>query len=363
MYTKRVFLIFASLICFQFLSCTAKSIPIKHDGKYYFSAEDTHNHIKIKDVLSLMGGKLLSPAAWKQFASSLFYTDEKKLDPVALLKPRQIIPPHQSIEPQLIWIGHSTFLIQINGFNILTDPIFGDVKCGPITITKRSMPPGVKLKDLPHIDAIILSHNHYDHTDEDALIALCATYDPAIYVPEGDGTLMKKIGFSRVIESTWWDAHQITKNDKKITFTFLPAHHWSIRFPLSTYRTSLWGSWMIESKQTTIYFAGDSAYGNHFKEIGNEFDNIDVALMPIGPTNEGENTHKHCHVDAPEAVDAFIDLGAQCFVPMHYGAYFLSDNTLTYPIEKLNAYWKVRENELDMKNLLFAQCGKLYKIP
>ena len=111
----------------------------------------------------------------------------------------------------------------------------------------------------------------------------------------------------------------------------------------------------------TIYFAGDTAYGKHFKEIAQEFPSIDLALMPIGPTCDGENLHKHSHVDAKEALDAFIDLGAHCFVPMHYATFGGHDH-FKNPVEKLPAYWQEKQDVLKNKNLLFARCGQEYKI-
>lgn len=334
--------------------------PIQKDGKYYYADYDVYEHINLRKALTFLAGKLLSPTALINGITSMFYPAEPKSDPIAFLEPTCSAPPATSKELTITWVGHSMFLIQINDFNILTDPIMHDVMVGPLILTKRGMPAGIKWEDLPHIDAILISHDHSDHMDTNTLTALNEKFKPMIFVPTGNGHHVKAMGFDddRIIEKSWWEDYIVKKNDRSITFTCLPAKHYSVRFSLGSYREALWGSWMISANDKNIYFAGDTAYGKHFKQIAHKFPSIDVALMPIGPTSDGENKHPHSHVDAPEAVMAFIDLKAHCFIPMHYGTFFISKDTVEHPIRRLHEAWQ--NLKTDNKQLLCARCGQQY---
>lgn len=230
--------------------------------------------------------------------------------------------------PTITWIGHSTFLIQLNGLNIITDPVWTKW----LSTYKRLAPPGIPLNKMPPIDIVLISHSHYDHLSYTTIKRLPG--NPMFLVPAGLGKWFLRKGLERTVEFEWWGTHKI----KRTSFTFVPAQHWTRRTLLDTNR-SHWGGWMIQSEsEPSIYFAGDSGYFRGFSEIGNRF-SIDYALMPIG-AYEPEWFMKSQHVTPEEAVQAFIDTKAKYMVPMHYGAYRLADDTPREALDRLYAEWE-----------------------
>lgn len=250
----------------------------------------------------------------------------------------------------ITWIGHSTFLIQAKGITIITDPVFGN-----IPLFKRQLPPGMPLDKLPVIDYVLISHNHRDHMDEYSLSAFKGYEHTHFLVPKGDKAWFDKRGFKNVSEYTWWDQKIITHHGFPLTFTFLPAQHWSQR-GLLDFNKSLWGSWMISIDDSQIYFAGDTAYSYHFEAIAKEFSNISVALMPIGPC-EPRKWMSNTHVSAEEAGQAFLDLQAQHFIPMHWGTFSFGTDHHEGPYERLMAWWH-KQNFQDDKKLTVMKVGQ-----
>ncbi|BDA79907.1 membrane protein [Leptospira kobayashii] len=225
------------------------------------------------------------------------------------------------------WIGHATTLVQIDGVNILTDPIWSD-RCSPVSFAgpKRYTPPGLRLEDLPRIDVVILSHNHYDHTDLSSLKLLEEKHHPKFLAGLGNKPLLKGIGLSDVEEMDWWDSVE----RKGVKFVFTPTQHFSGRGLTDRYET-LWGSYAILGKSQKVYFGGDTGYYTHFKEIGKKFDGFDVAILPIGAF-EPRWFMSSVHVDPEQSVRAFADLRAKFMVPMHYMTFVLSDEKLDSPV-------------------------------
>ncbi|HEX7056883.1 MAG TPA: MBL fold metallo-hydrolase [Bacilli bacterium] len=231
--------------------------------------------------------------------------------------------------PALTWIGHSSFLIQIGGLNLLVDPVWAK----RMGFAKRLSPPGLPLDAMPAADFVLISHSHYDHLDFPTLRKLSG--DPTYLVPLGLGELFRRKGFQQVKEFAWWE--QMRRTD--IAITFVPARHWSRR-TLRDLNKSLWGGWVIHSNGKTIYFVGDSGYHDEFKTIGKRY-RIDVVLMPIG-AYEPEWFMKNQHVSPEEAVQSYIDLQAEWMVPMHYGAFRLADDTPKEALDRLHQSWAQR---------------------
>jgi L-ascorbate metabolism protein UlaG (beta-lactamase superfamily) len=256
--------------------------------------------------------------------------------------------------PTIIWIGHSTFLIQLDGITILTDPIFGDAS----PLFKRIFPPSIALNQLMPIDYILISHNHRDHMDAESLLQL-RHHNSHILVPHGDKRWFVRRGFRLVEEKIWWESSTFKRSDGDLKFTFLPAHHWSQR-SLFDRNKSLWGSWMIEYKGSTIYFAGDTAYAAHFSKIRTQFPSIDIALMPIGPC-EPHTAMKAAHINAEQAGEAFIELGAKIFIPMHWGTFYFGMDSFSYPVEQLRLWWN-NQNSVTKDQLAILKLGQQWSL-
>jgi L-ascorbate metabolism protein UlaG (beta-lactamase superfamily) len=265
-------------------------------------------------------------------------------------------PPKHSEEPIITWIGHSTFLIQIGGINIITDPIFFDLS----VFFPRVVPTGIPPQEIPPIDVLLVSHDHRDHFEKRSL-KMIATHNPAAIAPKGLGKRLQRYGFKKIKEHDHGDKCAIeTPSGDKIVFTFLPTNHWS-GCNIFNIGKSKHGSWMIEYQHHTIYFAGDTAYSGHFSEIGQEFKNIDTAIMPVGPI-EPRYLIAHAHIDAIEAVKAFLELNARQFIPMHWGTFQLGADHFDMPIQQLKSIWKQKTSELVEKVLRIVKFGAQYEL-
>jgi len=260
-------------------------------------------------------------------------------------------PPLRSEDPCITWLGHASFLIQVGGFNVITDPCFYELS----SVVRRMLPVPLNPRTLPPIDAVMISHNHWDHADKHSLLDLLP-HQPVMYVPMGNGAWMKSLGFATVHELTWWEQRTLRKGQASLDIHFLPASHWTGR-GLFDINTTLWGSWMLVHDQSTVYFAGDTAYDRHFAAIAQIFKSIDVALLPIGPVEP------HCymaeaHMDAVEVMQALQELGAHHFVPMHWGTFMFGLDDFLTPINQLQQCWQTKSPQLAETTLHLLRCGQ-----
>ena len=230
---------------------------------------------------------------------------------------------------QLMWFGHSSFLLQTANQNLLFDPIFSDVAAPhPVLGSKRySNKLPIEPENLPAIDAVVISHDHYDHLDYPSIMKIDAKVKH-YYVPLGVGQHLLHWGIApeRISEMDWWQAADL--NDIKLTLT--PARHFSGR-RLGNNNSTLWGGWMVEAQDQQLYFSGDSGYGPHFKKIGQRFGPIDMALLEASQYNI---RWQAIHMLPNESVQAAKDLGARIMMPVHWGAFTLSLHPWDEPAEK-----------------------------
>jgi len=230
-----------------------------------------------------------------------------------------------AIEPiRLTWLGHSTFLIQIDGRNILTDPIFGDCRPLPYGRFRRVTPPGLRIDQLPPIHDVLISHSHYDHLDLPTIRALGSRVH--YWVPKGLKAWFRKRGFRSCSELAWWTSAPLSH---ELTLHCVPAQHGSARSLFDRNRTH-WCGWVLKSEHRSIYFAGDTGYCPIFSEIGNRLGGFDLAMIPIG-AYEPRWLMQTVHLNPAEAVQVHLDLGSKLSVACHWGTFHLTDEDLREP--------------------------------
>ena len=248
-----------------------------------------------------------------------------------------------AMRPTVTWIGHATTLVQASGLNVLTDPIFSH-RASPVQFMgpQRAQSAGISLHELPRIDVVVISHNHYDHLDRLTIRALArqAGGPPLFLVPLGIKAWLAKFDITRAVELDWWDCHE----HAGVEFHFTPVQHWSAR-SLGDRNKTLWGGWAVFGGDCHWYFSGDTGYSADFVDTRERFaerqtaargGGFDVALIAVGAC-EPRWFMQPQHVDPAEAVQIHLDLGAKRSVGIHWGTFSLADEPLDHPIKALAA--------------------------
>lgn len=225
------------------------------------------------------------------------------------------------------WLGHATALICINQKWIITDPVFSQ-RASPFTWIgpKRRTPPGATIQQLPDIDMIIISHNHFDHLDISSIRLLLSRFQDIICcVPCGLKNFFQQQGAKNIIELDWWQSQEVCD----IQFTCVPAKHWSKR-SFWDKNCTLWCGWMIQAAEKCIYFAGDTGYDKQLIDIRNRFPPADIALLPIGAYSPRWFMHSQ-HMDPQQAIQLFSDLQCKQAIAIHWGTFELTDEPIDEP--------------------------------
>lgn len=231
-------------------------------------------------------------------------------------------------EDGILWLGHASFFIRLNGVSILTDPIFGTPP-----LVKRYVEVPSPIDDIHSVDYILLSHDHRDHMDENTLRQIAQKFPNAVFLAglHSEDVLNEWKTPTNGVKTAGW--FQTYNTDGPVKFHFVPVRHWSRRGLFDTNKR-LWGGYVIQSEKATIYFGGDSGYGRHYREVGELFPNIDYFLIGIG-AYEPRWFMGAVHNNPSDAFRAFRDSGAKTLVPMHYGTFDLSDEPPGAPLRTL----------------------------
>jgi N-acyl-phosphatidylethanolamine-hydrolysing phospholipase D len=249
--------------------------------------------------------------------------------------------------PAVSWIGHATMLVQASGLTVLTDPIFSR-RASPVQFVgpARAQRPGIALEDLPHIDVVAISHNHYDHLDRASVRALAtqAGGAPLFLVPLGLKRWLAGLGITHAVELDWWETyiHPDGAGGRPVEFLLTPVQHWSARGLTDRNRT-LWGGWAVMGPDCHWYFTGDTGYSRDFKDVRERLaarhtaalgGGFDIALIAVGACLPRWFMREQ-HVDLKEAVQIHVDLGAKRSVGVHWGTFALADDPIDLPLHDL----------------------------
>ena len=288
--------------------------PSDHfDGRYFFNPEAPSGRFFL-DLVRCAG--LVPRQAWPRWV-------ENRARPTV---PASLAPGRIA----LTFINHITFLIQFRGLNILTDPVYSQ-RVSPMRGfgPKRVRAPGLPFGELPPIDLVLLSHNHYDHLDIDTLARLEAAHRPCFVTGLGNREFLRQFGLRNVHELDWWQRLELPR----ATVTMTPAQHWSGRGVRNRNR-SLWGGFHLKAGGMSAFFAGDTGYWRHFRDIRRELGVVELALLPIG-AYAPRRIEGPQHMDPEEAVRAHLDLQARISVGTHFGCFQLGDEGIDDPLIEL----------------------------
>ena len=235
-------------------------------------------------------------------------------------------------EPTITWVGHSTLLVRLEGVNVLTDPHWGE-RASPLSWAgpRRLSPPGVAFEDLPRIDVVLISHDHYDHLDLGTVKRLAAAHDPLFVVPLGLKTWLADNGIARAVELDWWGRHE----HGGLALVCVPAQHFSQRTPWDRDRR-LWASWAVLGRTRRLYFGGDSGYFDGFGQAGERLGPFDLAALAIG-AYVPPAIMRFSHTTPEQAVQAFEDVKARVLLGIHWGTFDLADEPPGEPPERMLA--------------------------
>lgn len=298
------------------------------DGKKFHNIKKNTLKTNDKTVFNYFKNKLLGKGA--------IWPSNIKVDSV---DPREIM--NKSNSDSIFLVNHATILLNINGYNVLTDPIWSEY-ASPLQFLgpKRKADPGIKFDELPRIDLVLISHNHYDHLDSGTVRKLVKDHNPLFIIGLGVKGNLLNMGVSqdKIIELDWWDDYDFVNSklnkEQILNITFTPAQHFSSRF-LDDKNSTLWGGFVIKSNNKTIYFAGDTGYDiDLFSDIKQKFHKVDISLLPIGAYKP--YSFRYVHMNPEEAVKASKLLGSKINIPIHYGTFILSFENYEDPILDLN---------------------------
>ena len=290
------------------------------DGEKFINIEETTMNVNIRTIPKIL---------YKQFCNKKDRTPHTPLNIIPFNKKEF---EKASDSSSFIWFGHSVLLLRMNDLNILIDPMFGTdaAPIAPFQIKRFSENTLELIDELPAIDLVLLSHDHYDHLDYDSILKLKSKVKE-FYVALGVKRHLVKWGIdaNSITEFDWWN----TSVFKDISITFTPTRHFSGR-GLADKAKSLWGGWSLITPNEKIWFSGDSGYGKHFKEIGKQLGPFDFAFMECGQYNE--NWHQ-IHMFPEESVQAAIDVQVKTIMPVHWAGFALAHHSWTEPVERFTA--------------------------
>lgn len=296
--------------------------PHKQNGKYANAPFEKPDPIVVPTLLM---------KAW-QYSHTVKTLLKRPHLPTFTVSDRAVHEAHPHLTIQ--WLGHATFLLEYHHIRIILDPVLRHKSFFFAMKESRIFATSVEQS----VDLCCVSHNHWDHCNLNDIQRLAghAEYPLQVCVPQGDAPLMRPIHNLEVTQFDWWMHKSFTLRDVNVTATFLPAWHWSQR-GLMDRNKSLWGSWILEFPDLTIYFAGDTAYANHFRIIGETFP-IDYAILPIAPCKPRKWLDA-THMDANQALLAFFELQARHFIPAHWGTYAFGAEAAYEPVMILMEAW------------------------